>query len=496
MKCDPRKLSYYLDGELSPDEIRQLQQHLETCARCADDLARYRRMEHSIRRLERHRPPAELRHEVYREIERGRVGRWRRGWSRPLLSPAVPLTAAFILAAGAAAVWRLQPTGTAPVMTAAFAVQESPESLEGLRLELVFDRPVAPDSVAEAVRVDPPLSFTHRVQENKVELIPQTAVTAGSSYTIVVDNVRDRQGNVQSEPVVLSLNAGPIASLVQESSPPRPPSVPTADAGEPKLAQAEGARSAPEGAVSDVAPTQLPASTGPAGPPAPDGAMVAVASPRTSQATATVTAAAVAAAPAAEARSTVVPTPSAPAPTARPTTVRVSPESVAMTIPPLRSPTPAASRDASPDAPELLLENPDVQRQLGSVTSAPRQVPLSEQAYQGGAMLYRGDNNQILVLVRSTARWQAFPNTWRPGEVLAPLGNRPPGTFEPLRGFGKLWRDQPAVKNQLGWPVYEERSALGTVQSFQKGALIRSTFGVAYALFDDTTWRALPDARR
>lgn len=167
-----------------------------------------------------------------------------------------------------------------------------------------------------------------------------------------------------------------------------------------------------------------------------------------------------------------------------------------MTIPPLRSPTPTAGRDATFDLPEVLLENADTQRQLGNAEGPPRPLPLSEQAYQGGAMLYRADNNQILVLVRSTGRWQAFPNTWRAGEVLTPLGNRPPGTFEPLRGFGKLWRDQPAVKNQLGWPVYEERSALGTVQSFQNGALIRSTFGVAYALFSDTTWRALPDTPR
>ena len=91
-----------------------------------------------------------------------------------------------------------------------------------------------------------------------------------------------------------------------------------------------------------------------------------------------------------------------------------------------------------------------------------------------------------------TGRWLTFPNTWRPGEVLAPAGARPPGTLEPLRGFGKVWRDQPAVKLQLGWPVYEERNAGGSVQAMEHGSLVRSSYGVVYALLDDGDWRTLP----
>ena len=73
-------------------------------------------------------------------------------------------------------------------------------------------------------------------------------------------------------------------------------------------------------------------------------------------------------------------------------------------------------------------------------------------------MLARADQGLIYVLVRATSRWSSAPNTFRPGDVLAPVGERPPGTFEPLHGFGKIWREQPAVKLQLGWPVYDERT--------------------------------------
>jgi hypothetical protein len=58
-----------------------------------------------------------------------------------------------------------------------------------------------------------------------------------------------------------------------------------------------------------------------------------------------------------------------------------------------------------------------------------------------------------------------------------------------------VWREQPAVKLQLGWPVYEERSAGGSLQAFQNGTLLRSAHGIAYVLFNDGSWRSLPAAK-
>jgi hypothetical protein len=135
---------------------------------------------------------------------------------------------------------------------------------------------------------------------------------------------------------------------------------------------------------------------------------------------------------------------------------------------------------------------PDQRQQLGRPGGPARLLHLSEQTYQGGGMLARADTDEVIVLVRGNGRWSSFANGWRPGDVLAPIGSRPPGTLEPLRGFGRVWRDQPSVRLQLGWPVYEERGGEASAQPFERGLLIQSPYGVLYALFEDGTWRTLP----
>lgn len=584
MTCDREQLSYYVDGELDPDEVRQLQQHLAECERCRVDLATYRQLDDEVSRLESRRAPSELRRRIYHQVEERRRARARWGWAAPLV-PAVPLTVGFVLVAGGVIVWRSLPPGSAPIMTAAFAVQETPDSLEGLRVELVFDRPVAADSLGQAITFDPPLAVSQRVQENKVELIPEAPIQAGSSYRVTVSNVRDRQGNAQSEAVVLNLTTGSAPQVVQESSPAEPargaPPASAPPAGRStQLAPLAGARgqgpgagaapdprpSAPDpwaptpdtrptpapSAAAQVAATTIPtpalptATLGSAAPPTPTGlatgVMVAAeAGGAGGGSAAALTPRALASVPSTDGSAPFTP-PSPgpqvsgvgcqvsgePAPTTRPSTPDTwnptpgcstpTPRATAEAAVPATTPlpptptdtalaalvatpssTPAASSTASPAAAvtaDLLTANPDLQRRLGAPVAPERAIRLSEQSFQGGLMLHRTDTDVIYSLIRSTARWTSYPDTWRPGEVLPPVGPRPPGTFEPLRGFGKIWREQPSVKLQLGWPVYEEQIATGSLQPFEQGTLLRPGSAVAYALLDDGTWRGVPDPRR
>jgi putative zinc finger protein len=457
MTCNPERLSHYLDGELSPDEVEQLQAHLAECDRCSTALDAYRKVDGSLGRLEPDRPPAELRRGLYRQIEQRRRNRARWGWAAPLLYPLIPVTLAGGLAVASLALWRTTRVGAPPVMTAAFAVQEMPESLDGLRLELVFDRPVAAESLAGAITVAPPLPLTQRVYENRVELLPKSGVPLGGAYRLLVANVRDRHGNAQTQPVQLTLSAGPVATIVQESSPPDSASV----------------------ALTPPRRVIQPADRSPDAPPPPSG----VGGPLGGGPGAP--------GPVRGGPSTLV----GPGPSG--SIVTLSPGQVeAVGVPPLPG---GADPDPGPSDHPLvgaLDAAPGLQDRLGLPTSSERVIQLGEQAFQSGAMLSRSDLNLVYVLVRSTNRWTSAPNTFRPGDVLAPVGERPPGTLEPLRAFGKVWRDQPAVKLELGWPVYEERRTPGTIQAFQNGLLLRSSFGVIYAVLNDGTWRTLTEPRR
>jgi hypothetical protein len=438
MDCDRERLSYYLDGELSPEEVRQLEAHLRTCECCAADLAAYRRVEQQVGRLPANKPPSELARRLYRSLEERNRSRLRWVRAHPVLAPAIHVTAVFVVAAAAAGglfTYASQRTATAPMMTAAFVVQEAPDSLDGLRIELVFDRAVAPDSLPEAISIEPPLPLAHHVQDNRVELTPQAAISPGAIYRLMVNRVRDLAGRAQSDPVIFSLSTGPTATLVQESTPAEP------------HAQSVG----PNSVASEVDSRQAKSPDDETSPPAWTAGQVQSSGPEGAS-------------------------------------LPGASRSLSVVQPTLAG---TALRDGS----SAVSAYPELQRQLGYSSGPERRTHLTEQAFQGGAMLVTGDTNQVIVLVRSSGRWVGFPNPWRPGEVLASAGARPPGTLEPLRGFGKVWREQPAVKLQLGWPVYEERSAPGRIQAFENGTLLRSSYDVVYALFNDSAWRSLPAPR-
>lgn len=466
MTCNPEGLSHYLDGELSPDEVEQLRTHLSECDRCSTALAAYRELDDDLAHLQPDRPPRDLRRSLYQQIDRRRRSRIRWGWAAPLLTPAVPLALAAALVAVTLILGRTTQVGAPPVMTAAFAVQEMPESLDGLRLELVFDRAVTADSLANAITVVPALALTERVHENRVELLPRSNVPLGGTYRLIVANVSDRYGNVQTQPVLLTLSAGPVATVVQESA----PSDLTAASLTPSRRVGQ-----PPGRPTSMPPTGATHGLGGGGGGAPSNLIVGSSILGASSIVGSAPSGSLLALAPGPGELGLVPAPAPGLPDGGPV---------------------LSDAGGVPGLAAILEAAPDLQARFGASTTAERVVQFSEQTFQGGAMLARADQSLVYVLVRSTGRWSSAPNTFRRGDVLAPVGERPPGTFEPLRGFGKIWREQPAVKLQLGWPVYDERRAPCSLQSFEHGLLLRSSYGVIYALLNDGTWQALAEPRR
>ena len=69
-------------------------------------------------------------------------------------------------------------------------------------------------------------------------------------------------------------------------------------------------------------------------------------------------------------------------------------------------------------------------------------------------------------------RYKSYTDTWAEGQPETAGLTPPPGKLEPKRGFGKIWRDEPGVRDALGWATMPERGDRATLQFFDHGVMI------------------------
>lgn len=85
--------------------------------------------------------------------------------------------------------------------------------------------------------------------------------------------------------------------------------------------------------------------------------------------------------------------------------------------------------------------------------------PASYQQFQNGFMFWVGQLDAIYVLYSDGGqpRWQVFQDNFADGmaESDPAYDNAPAGTWQPRRGFGKVWREQSGVRERLGWALME-----------------------------------------
>lgn len=87
------------------------------------------------------------------------------------------------------------------------------------------------------------------------------------------------------------------------------------------------------------------------------------------------------------------------------------------------------------------------------------QVFVADQVFEGGRMFWVQPVNQIWVLTFRTGvnAWQVYQDTYEDGMPDRDPAIVPPtGFYQPERGFGKLWRENPAIRDALGWATTEE----------------------------------------
>jgi hypothetical protein len=273
-------------------------------------------------------------------------------------------------------------------------------------------------------------------------------------------------------PPTATATAAPVATVAVVPSPvPSPPPTataapapPTVEPAAPTAAPAPAVATAPPVAPA-VAPTATPTSR-------PVAAVAPTATPRP-PATAT------------------------PRPAASPSpTPAKSPPATATAISPTATATP--TRPASPTAPvptvvgsfARVYEDPAVRSRLGLALQNERTTEALTQPFERGAMEWVADGRQIYVFYAETHTWARFADTWNPDEVSIPGDPPPAGLFLPSRSFGKLWRENPTVRERLGWATALEQSFTGRFQRFERGLMLRSPVtGSIYILYEDGAWQ-------
>ncbi|MBZ0297613.1 MAG: hypothetical protein K8L99_33965 [Anaerolineae bacterium] len=134
------------------------------------------------------------------------------------------------------------------------------------------------------------------------------------------------------------------------------------------------------------------------------------------------------------------------------------------------------------------------------VSTCPAGPPMASRAsllqFQQGYMVWIDVQDAIYVLYDSanSPRWQVFNDTFDEGmmEFDPGWGEGPPYTFQPRRGFGKVWRERPEVRQRLGWAVREWSEPYSAqVQTASDGSVFiqESRGGVFSLMANGSDWK-------
>ncbi len=114
-----------------------------------------------------------------------------------------------------------------------------------------------------------------------------------------------------------------------------------------------------------------------------------------------------------------------------------------------------ATAEAAPTETPTLTPTPDPfpKPVIGSIY-------VAEQRFEKGWMFWLQPNTQIWVLTVNDAGqnvWSVYDDAFVDGDAESDPQILPPeGFLQPIRGFGKLWRENPEVRLAMGWAVAVE----------------------------------------
>ncbi len=166
---------------------------------------------------------------------------------------------------------------------------------------------------------------------------------------------------------------------------------------------------------------------------------------------------------------------------------------------PMAGPTSAPRTQATPTACSIppaefnarVHKEAQIAGKLHCPTSGAVSTEAAYQPFEYGLMFWRADEKAIYVL-EADGRWARYPDTWDRSQPPTDLDLAPPaGLLQPVRGFGKVWREQLGGPGaSTGWALVEEQGYELLAQPFAGGQVLSGPWGEVYVLFADSTWEA------
>jgi hypothetical protein len=106
-------------------------------------------------------------------------------------------------------------------------------------------------------------------------------------------------------------------------------------------------------------------------------------------------------------------------------------------------------------------------------------------------MFWRADERAIYVL-KADGTWARYVDTWDDSLPAYDAGLAPPdGLWQPVRGFGLVWRDHlGGPQASIGWALAAEQAKELLVQSFASGRMLTGEDQPVFALYADGTWQS------
>jgi hypothetical protein len=122
---------------------------------------------------------------------------------------------------------------------------------------------------------------------------------------------------------------------------------------------------------------------------------------------------------------------------------------------------------------------PELTPTLGAFPTETRaQLYIAQQDFEHGYMYWISTQKAVWVLITSpnnpnSGEWRIYNDTFADGELEVDPNLNPPSDklYQPRRGFGKLWRETPGLRDALGWATTPE-FALNTTYVYQPGGFL------------------------